>query len=126
MQGPVVDAAMDAVEESSLVLVDDEYEPRGVHIWETELNDFVVFYVVKGNQCGRWVLVVVISHFSSSKRVCLGGEYRDSLDGMTQSRWHCFPAKMGQRDWLVDSDGHHDAMATYLRDTEIPEPGVCY
>lgn len=27
---------------------DDEYVPRGVHIWETELHDFVVLYVVKG------------------------------------------------------------------------------
>ncbi|XP_052129522.1 uncharacterized protein LOC127750895 [Frankliniella occidentalis] len=25
----------------------DEYVPKGVHIWETELHDFVVLYVVK-------------------------------------------------------------------------------
>lgn len=35
----------------------DDYAPKGVHIWETEMHDFVVLYVVKGNAVvgrGAW------------------------------------------------------------------------
>ena len=33
----------------------DDYAPKGVHIWETEMHDFVVLYVVKGNAMCRRV-----------------------------------------------------------------------
>ncbi len=60
MMGSAVDERYPAAHQDAAVVQqyadsssgDDYYEPRGVHIWETELNDFVVLYVVKGNGVG--------------------------------------------------------------------------